>query len=92
MRDLVSELQGVMETLDDWDLLHLSEIVRAARGACSLYAESEARLLVENARLRGALNRLTGSMEGVDTPFTDEQEAAYEAAASLLDDLSPDPA
>ncbi len=31
MRDLVSELQSVMETLDDLDLLHSSEIVRSAR-------------------------------------------------------------
>ena len=31
MRDLVPELQAVMETLDDLDLLHSSEIVRAAR-------------------------------------------------------------
>lgn len=47
-------------------------------------------LEVENTRLREALSRLTASMEGVDTPFTDEQEAAYEAAASLLDDLTGD--
>jgi hypothetical protein len=63
-------------------------LVEGVKPLCDRIEELEA----ENARLKQAMNRLLGSMEGVDTPFTDEQEAAYEAAASLLDSLLPDPA
>ncbi len=70
-RKLVKDLHGLMEMLDDWGLLYSSETVRDARD--------------EITRLREVLTRFVASFEGVGTKLTDEQEAAYEEAATYLD-------
>ena len=57
--------------------------------ATEFYEECLGRRLALNRAeaAEAALQRLVASLEGTDTILTDDQEAAYEAAASLLDEL-----
>lgn len=89
-----------VESLEDL-VLHLADRLPATPNdetvgdtlvdATEFYEECLGRRLALNRAeaAEDALQRIVSSFEGSNTVFTNEQEAAYEVAVSLLDELPP---